>query len=348
MNVSDHDLLQVIMEYDMACDEVDLRLYSRHFQEWRGGIKFRPSEAPPEQEAINITLAAFGPLFRAYANMPFGVGVLTPLLAATMDRLLPELYRRLIETNSYYRGTGRRLVRAHPEIHNAFIQGTVARQHMDRVEAAFRSARESGDLVSLEHGRVVRRPAEPEVFLDPSDFRRGLANTTQIFRQAVVARERLAGEVHAWIADDLQASLEHTLFFGDAPRVQRTPYREAMGRARETLVHCLNEVQRAEFERSGSFSVAAQDGKIYKVIEEDNFNVIGPDGWRYCCVPAENLVVYDKMLASKLWLEAEFDRFMRVANKINRYGQLTYGREEPQSRHRAPAAFDIRLFGPAA
>lgn len=46
-----------------------------------------------------------------------------------------------------------------------------------------------------------------------------------------------------------------------------------------------------------------------------NFNV-EDDEWYYCCVPANSRCpIYDRMLASKLWLEADYEEFMRVANR---------------------------------
>lgn len=332
--MEDRDILRVEMEERVYDDTHNLRLYSRHF-DYRGSIAFTSREAPPAQPAVNMAMAAFGPLFQAYARMPFPKHIVQPLLQATMDQLLPELHRAIRRT-------------LHPRI------------HMDRVEAAFRRARQvdNGSLVSLARGEVVPPRPEPEFFLDPEAFDPGFRRNS--VRTATEIRERSR---HALVFDDivnqvparedldayLRRDMEQVLMYGTFTG-RRSFDREAVERARETLIHCLNPVQRAEFERTNSFTVVAQDNRMYKVLPEDVYNV-EDEYYRYCCVPAEPCPVYDKMLASKLWLEAQFTDFMATANKSPKRGRIPTGGPHPWMHFgfdmpiRNPAGI-ARIFGP--
>lgn len=286
-------------------DQCVLRLLSRHF-DLRFAMAFRREEAPPAEEATNIVLAAFGPLFRAYAAMPFDISITGPLLRATLDQLMPHMQRRLVEIGSYYSPWARRRDRrvlvadTNPPIRDAVLRGEIARIHMDRIEAAFGRAQEEGGRVNITTGRHVP-DAGPFFTLD--DFPR--------MRERMVRPNAIRRMAHQQTLD-----VERDLLFGDFNLRPSA----ADATARETLIHLLNDVQRAEFERTEAFTVAAQDGKMYRVVKQKSFNVRSLDGiWEYCAVPANHeCPVYDYMIASKLWLEADFERFMRIANHFHR------------------------------
>lgn len=332
--IEDRDILEVTMEENLHSEEHLLRFHSRRF-DYRGTIRFTAMETPPHEPAVRMAVAAVGPLFRAYAAMPFANNILKPLLVATMDRLLPELYRSIRrELHPRILRPGRRLFEGRLPVENYLVQGEVARQHMDRLEAAFRHVREAqdGSLVSLDRGEVVRPRPEPELFLDPEAFdpafRRDRLRTAEEIRrrgQHALRNTDIPAHYHV-VADDLVQAIEADIFGGIfAAPSSRSFSREAVERSRETLVHCLNDVQRAEFERTQCFSVVAQNGRIYKVKPMAAYNVEDSE-YEYCCVPATPCPLYDKMLASKLWLEAQFEEFMATANRSPRRG----GRSAPR------------------
>lgn len=301
--VDNSDILQVAVSEDLYTDTIKVGLFSRYF-DYRGGLSFtRMEPPPPAAETINITMAAFGQLFHAYADMPFSKAIVKPLLVATMDRLLPELYRRLVTASGYYYNRRARLVPARPQVENFIVQGEHARIAMDQLEAAF-AARQPGELVSLAQREVVPDPnRDPEVFIPPGFFR---TNTT-----AAQVRTR-----QQTIVDEFRREMEGD-FFGFGARTGGWSD-EVLARAKETLIRCLSDVQRAEFARTESFTVAAANGRMFVVMKKESYNVKDFDGsWEYCCVPGEQVCIYDKMLASKLWLEAEYERFMRIANRRN-------------------------------
>lgn len=102
------------------------------------------------------------------------------------------------------------------------------------------------------------------------------------------------------------------VFFGmDFVRASEDP--KAKKKARALLVKNLDATQAAAFEKSGEFDVKAQDGKVYKIKTARSFNVVGPDGTKYCGQLAD-APVEDQMLAQKLLLEHEPDKFFKNAN----------------------------------
>jgi len=97
---------------------------------------------------------------------------------------------------------------------------------------------------------------------------------------------------------------------------------DADSRAYSLLLSCLSPTQRKEFKREGRFTVKAPSGRKYRIEKGYNFNITvvlsderdkGMIG-RLCAGPAENIPVYDSMLAQKLWLENNEEGFLRVAN----------------------------------
>lgn len=349
--MTDADVLQIEMQERLDTDEVILGIYSRYF-DYRGSIRFTYIEAPPERPAVEMAMAALGPLFRAYVAMPFSNRILKPLLVATMDQLLPELHRAIREQlhPMVLRPGRRRLVPdRNPPIQNFLIQGEVAQRHMDRIEAAFRQAREADDgrLVSLDRGETVQPPREPDVFF-PADFFRTGPNRNS-FPAVVIADDDLTIHTHT---DDQRRNvaqifaqameIEQTLLYGTGARLGPTGFsREAIERSRETLVHCLSPVQRAEFERTGSFTTVGQDGRLYKILQLEAYNVEDED-YEYCCVPSSPCPIFDKMLASKLWIEAQLHEFMQIANKHPKRLRMQRSRHTP----RMFAAFDLAVRNP--
>jgi hypothetical protein len=95
----------------------------------------------------------------------------------------------------------------------------------------------------------------------------------------------------------------------------------AEARACDLLREHLNETQREQFERVGSFVVVAQSGRRYRIRSANTSNVRDEtDGASYCMqfrsdpqclrIPLEDL-----MLAQKLLLECDEPEFLRIANK---------------------------------
>ena len=96
---------------------------------------------------------------------------------------------------------------------------------------------------------------------------------------------------------------------------------DARARARELLREHLNEAQREQYERAGSFMVVAQSGRRYRIRTATTSNVRDEtEGADYCMqfrsdpqclsIPLEDL-----MLAQKLLLECDEPQFLRIANK---------------------------------
>lgn len=101
----------------------------------------------------------------------------------------------------------------------------------------------------------------------------------------------------------------------------------AMERARHLLVGCLNDEQRAEFERRKQFRVAAADGYTYLITYRSHAGVWRLDGKRFlanCCIIPKGdttdwfqsaaLPIYDLMLAQKLMIEGDLKGFLETAN----------------------------------
>ena len=93
--------------------------------------------------------------------------------------------------------------------------------------------------------------------------------------------------------------------------------RSARERSCELLLRCLSPAQRAEFERSSSFTVRGQSGQRYRItyLSFANVEVLGPSDkvdWRLCAGPV-GLSIPAMMLAQKLMLETQEAEFIRIA-----------------------------------
>jgi hypothetical protein len=104
----------------------------------------------------------------------------------------------------------------------------------------------------------------------------------------------------------------------DAHRSRR---RAAGARAWDLLREHLDETQREQFERAGSFVVVAPSGRRYRIRSANTSNVRDEtDGANYCVqfrsdpqclrIPLEDL-----LLAQKLLLECDEPEFLRIANR---------------------------------
>lgn len=107
---------------------------------------------------------------------------------------------------------------------------------------------------------------------------------------------------------------DHITYGGVPPWMYATPADPAAAKkARETLLRHLNDEQKASFEKDKKFTVRGQDGKDYTITHARSFNVVGPDGEKYCGQLAD-CPVEDQMLAQKLLLENEPKKFFDNAN----------------------------------
>jgi hypothetical protein len=88
---------------------------------------------------------------------------------------------------------------------------------------------------------------------------------------------------------------------------------EAKKKATTLLVKNLDEKQSASFTAKREFETVGKDGKTYRITANRSFNVIGPDGTKYCGQTADT-PVEDQMLAQKLLLEHEPEKFFKNAN----------------------------------
>lgn len=96
--------------------------------------------------------------------------------------------------------------------------------------------------------------------------------------------------------------------------LRREPTPHAVSKAKKLLVDQLNEEQKADFEKFKKFDVKAADGRIYTISHDRSFNVKGPDGVKYCG-QLEDAPIEDQMLAQKLLLEHDPNKFFKNANK---------------------------------
>lgn len=100
-------------------------------------------------------------------------------------------------------------------------------------------------------------------------------------------------------------------------RLRLVSYHRASERARRLLLQCLNASQRAEFERTGAFTVRGPSGQSYRIGFGTiaNVEVVGERGellYRLCAGPTE-LPTPAVMLAQKLMLESRELEFLRIA-----------------------------------
>jgi hypothetical protein len=88
---------------------------------------------------------------------------------------------------------------------------------------------------------------------------------------------------------------------------------KAKKKARDLLLKNLDPEQTAAFKKERKFSVVGKDKKVYTITDARSFNVVGPDGVKYCG-QLVNTPIEDQMLAQKLLLEHDPDKFFKNAN----------------------------------
>ncbi|HEX8106682.1 MAG TPA: hypothetical protein VF516_03090 [Kofleriaceae bacterium] len=88
---------------------------------------------------------------------------------------------------------------------------------------------------------------------------------------------------------------------------------KAKEKARQLLLRNLDAGQEKSFKKDGSFRVTAKDGKVYTIKTARSFNVVAEDGTKYCGQTVDT-PVEDQMLAQKLLLEHEPEKFFKNAN----------------------------------
>ena len=130
-------------------------------------------------------------------------------------------------------------------------------------------------------------------------------------RDAVDARTRrwvgaaIRGLRH-WIDQDLMPSLLQEC---------EEPSPEAEARAKELLVRLLNPTQRASFQRCGRFLVEVPGRGRFFIFPRRIFNVVHLEtGRTFCCVCSDEIPLSDLMLAQKLFLENDAERFFATAH----------------------------------
>jgi hypothetical protein len=88
---------------------------------------------------------------------------------------------------------------------------------------------------------------------------------------------------------------------------------KAKEKARQLLLRNLDAGQQKSFKKDGEFRVTAKDGKVYTIKTARSFNVIGPDGTKFCG-QLRDAPIEDQMLAQKLLLQHEPEKFFANAN----------------------------------
>ena len=120
---------------------------------------------------------------------------------------------------------------------------------------------------------------------------------------------RTAGEAAA--EERREASLASS-WIGDAATARS---RTSETRARRLLTRLLNETQLRELERHGCFTVQVPGRGKFCILPRSTFNVIHlQTGNLYCCTTEAFVPLSDLMLAQKLLLENDPDRFFAAAN----------------------------------
>jgi heme exporter protein D len=92
--------------------------------------------------------------------------------------------------------------------------------------------------------------------------------------------------------------------------------RQARQRAEELLLAWLSPSQRAQYRSRGRFEVTTAAGHRYRVCPG---GVVGldPRGWAYCIESTSPVPVADELLAFKLLLETDEQRFLATAHRYS-------------------------------
>lgn len=127
-------------------------------------------------------------------------------------------------------------------------------------------------------------------------------------RSAHVAPDRMwFGELNDPYHYGARFGIDPGMLWGEPPNP------EAKKKATALLLRNLTPAQAESYDKDKHFEVTGKDGKVYKITNARSFNVIGPDGTKYCGQLSE-CPVEDQMLAQKLLLEHEPEKFFKNAN----------------------------------
>lgn len=134
--------------------------------------------------------------------------------------------------------------------------------------------------------------------------RRMASRLTAEFQQAIAAEmARLEGDL-----------LRNERWVVPPPLVPgKQPRNKARDKARRTLIRHLDAGQLKSFNRDGSFRVTARSGRRYTISTARSFNVVDEAGTAYCG-QILNVPIEDQMLAQKILLENDEEKFLRNAN----------------------------------
>lgn len=88
---------------------------------------------------------------------------------------------------------------------------------------------------------------------------------------------------------------------------------KAKEKARQLLMRNLDDGQLKSFKKDGTFRVTAKDGKAYTIKTARSFNVVAEDGTKYCG-QLRDAPIEDQMLAQKLLLQSDPEKFFKNAN----------------------------------
>lgn len=95
----------------------------------------------------------------------------------------------------------------------------------------------------------------------------------------------------------------------------------ALARSKDLLLSCLSPEQRLSFEHDESFLVTLPDHGTFRIRagHAHNIQLLSPDDGEpdvcFCVVTTTWVPVYDQVLAQKLLLELDTDRFFQLANR---------------------------------
>ena len=131
------------------------------------------------------------------------------------------------------------------------------------------------------------------------------ARLSTLYR-AIRACGRRPADVNAWVP---------------ATATEPGDFREtAEPKARHLLLRVLSAQQRADLQSCGYFMVTVPKGGTFCVLPRYVFNVLElRTGDCYCCIPDVQVPLSDLMLAQKLLLENDPEKFFAVANRNTHY-----------------------------
>lgn len=165
-------------------------------------------------------------------------------------------------------------------------------------------------------GRMIEFPIEDWVLYELQQC----GNCYECYCQQRRIQRDLQEQVGEYEYEPRNRSREVTIEYEFRDQIgERPESTEAQKRARDLLLACLSPAQREEFESTWGFFVTAPSGNRYRINPSRQYNVrrLGSNGQtlaQLCAVPKGDVPLLDQMLAQKLWLEADEQGFLVVAN----------------------------------